>query len=57
MVVRGLHGNIYELEQKAFSSGGEGDIYGIIGIKDSVIKIYHKDKVTTELEEKSDTCQ
>lgn len=52
MIVTGLHGDVFDLEQKPFSSGGEGDIFGIKGNGDNVVKIYHKDRVTTELEEK-----
>ena len=52
MTVTGLYGDVFELEQKAFSSGGEGDIYAISGNSAQVVKLYHKDKITNELEEK-----
>ena len=49
---KGLTGQRYQLESKAFSSGGEGDVYGIVGSSSKVVKVYHQGLVTTELEEK-----
>ena len=51
-MVYGLTKRQYQLETKPFSSGGEGDVYGIVGLKDKVIKVYHPDRISTELEEK-----
>ena len=55
MTFIGLSGKRYQTEVKAFSSGGEGDIFGISGIRDKVIKVYHSDKINEELEEKLKT--
>ena len=52
MILHGLNSEQYQLEQKPFSSGGEGDVYKIIGKNDRVAKIYHPDRITQELEEK-----
>ena len=52
MVLTGKSGGRYTLEQKPFSSGGEGDIYRIVGNSSRVAKIYHPDRITRELEEK-----
>lgn len=48
----GMSGKTYTLEGKPFSSGGEGDIFKIIGDSSLVIKIYHPDRITSELEHK-----
>jgi len=48
----GLSGKTYALESKPFSSGGEGDIYRIIGDQNKVVKIYHSDRISSELEKK-----
>lgn len=48
----GLSGKKYKIESKPFSSGGEGDIYNVIGDKKHVIKVYHKDRISSELENK-----
>lgn len=52
MVVRGLSGKEYQLSEKPFSSGGEGGIYGIANMPGGVVKVYHADRITQELEEK-----
>ena len=52
MLVRGLSQQRYQLESKPFSSGGEGEVYGIVGSSNKVVKVYHQGLVTTELEEK-----
>lgn len=52
MNVLGLRGQKYELEPMPFDQGGEGDIYGIVGIQDRVVKVYHPDHITSELEQK-----
>lgn len=52
MILVGVSGKKYEIEQKPFSSGGEGDIYAILGVDNQVIKVYKKDRVTRELENK-----
>ncbi len=52
MDLKGLTGQRYQLESKPFSSGGEGDVYGIVGSSNKVVKVYHQGLVTTELEEK-----
>ncbi len=52
MTLFGLNGRKYELNQKPFSSGGEGDVYSISGVSDRVVKIYKTSRVTKELEEK-----
>ena len=48
----GGSGKRYTKEIKPFSSGGEGDIYGLVGVKDKVVKLYHPDKIDKELEYK-----
>ena len=55
MTFTGLSGKRYQTETKAFSSGGEGDIFGIVGMNDKVVKIYHSDRISNELEEKLKT--
>lgn len=50
--VVGITGQIYSLEEKTFSSGGEGDIYRIVGDGTHVIKIYHTERVSEDLERK-----
>ncbi len=55
MNLKGSSGQRYQTEAKAFSSGGEGDIFGIIGVRDKVIKIYHSERTNSELEEKLNT--
>lgn len=52
MTLKGLSGQKYQTEAKAFSSGGEGDIFKIIGDSSQVIKIYHQDRISPELEQK-----
>lgn len=52
MMLRGLQGQGYTLEAKPFSSGGEGDVYGVVGMTDKVVKVYHADRITSELEQK-----
>ena len=52
MIVFGLTHQRYELKTKPFSTGGEGDIYDIVGLKERVIKLYHPDRITNELEQK-----
>lgn len=52
MRVIGQSGTSYVLEQKPFSSGGEGDIYAITNRPEQVVKIYHPDRITSELENK-----
>lgn len=42
----------YVLEAQPMKTGGEGAIYKIQNYGDMVAKIYHTDKITTELEEK-----
>lgn len=51
-MLTGANGKSYNLESKPFSSGGEGDIYGIRGDQSRVVKIYHADRITAELEQK-----
>ncbi len=48
----GASGKSYQLAEKPFSNGGEGDIYGITSMPGGVVKVYHADRVTQELEEK-----
>lgn len=48
----GISRKQYNLEDKPFSSGGEGDVYRIIGSPNLVAKIYHPDRRTRELERK-----
>ena len=48
----GLSGKVYSIDTKPFSSGGEGDIYSIVNDKTQVVKIYHSDRITDELERK-----
>lgn len=48
----GLSKKRYQLESKAFSSGGEGDIYKVVGNDSQVVKLYHSDRITSELEQK-----
>lgn len=52
IILRGLAGKEYQLSEKPFSSGGEGGIYGITGMPGGVVKVYHADCITRELEEK-----
>ena len=52
MILHGLQGKQYQLEQKPFSSGGEGAIYRIVGDSYRVVKVYLKGHVSKELEEK-----
>ena len=52
MILKGASGKSYQLAEKPFSSGGEGDIYGITSMPGGVVKVYHADRVTQELEEK-----
>lgn len=52
MRVKGKNGQIYELEQNPFSSGGEGSVYNILSNRNKVVKIYHSGTVTKELEAK-----
>lgn len=42
-VLYGRSGNKYQLEDKPFASGGEGEVYNIIGQQGSVAKIYKAD--------------
>ena len=51
-MLHGLTNRTYQLEAKPFSSGGEGDVYRIVGQNDLVAKIYHLDRRTKELEQK-----
>ncbi len=48
----GLKGKQYQIVPKPFSSGGEGDIYCVAGQEEIVIKLYHADRRTPELEAK-----
>jgi|GEM_PF-870954 tetratricopeptide repeat protein len=48
----GLSGKTYTLENKAFSKGGEGEIFRLVGNKNQVIKIYFSSRVSKELEQK-----
>ncbi|MCL2322439.1 MAG: hypothetical protein FWC47_10120 [Oscillospiraceae bacterium] len=51
--VIGLYGTKYQIDSKPFKSGGEGDIYHILNIKNkSIAKIYHGDKPNLDLENK-----
>ena len=52
MILKGLKGRKYELESTPFKSGGEGSLYGLIGRKDQVVKIYHPGTASRDLEEK-----
>ena len=52
MILKGLSGKTYQLAEKPFSSGGEGDIYSITSMPGGVVKVYHADRITQELEEK-----
>ena len=52
MILTGLSGSKYEISSKPFSSGGEGDIYSVVGTQDKVAKIYHQNRITSELEQK-----
>lgn len=52
MTLRGLSGKTYQLAEKPFSSGGEGGVFSINGMPDIVVKVYHGDRVTQELEQK-----
>ncbi len=48
----GLSKKQYQIDPKPFSSGGEGDIYRVIGQEKIVMKIYHADRRTQEMEAK-----
>lgn len=52
MILRGASGKSYQLEGVPFGRGGEGDIYRIINMPGHVVKIYHADRITSELEKK-----
>lgn len=51
-LLTGSSGKTYALENKPFSSGGEGDVFRVVGDGAHVVKVYHTDKITKELEEK-----
>lgn len=48
----GISGAQYVLGSSPLNSGGEGSIYVVQGKPDSLVKIYHSDILSTELEEK-----
>ena len=53
MIYTGRLGTNYRLDTRPLASGGEGNIYRVIGgTKKKVAKIYHDDKLTQELENK-----
>jgi tetratricopeptide (TPR) repeat protein len=53
MTVIGASGTEYQLAVKVLNSGGEGDIYRVLGGTDKkLVKIYHSDVNSPELEEK-----
>ena len=43
MTYIGLRGNTYELETSPMASGGEGEVFGVLGKYGAVAKIYKKD--------------
>ena len=51
-LLTGSSGKTYALENKPFSSGGEGDVFRVVGDGAHVVKVYHADKITKALEEK-----
>jgi DNA-binding helix-hairpin-helix protein with protein kinase domain len=51
-VFTGDFGSQYRLADKPFSSGGEGALFDITNKPGYVAKLYHKDKITQELEQK-----
>ena len=51
MILKGLHGTKYELDSTLIGSGGEGDVYGIVGA-DHVAKVYKSGTISKELENK-----
>ena len=52
MTLQGMNRRRYETEPEPFSSGGEGNIYRIAGNDQYLIKVYHANVVSKELEEK-----
>ena len=52
MTLKGLNGKQYQLDNKPLGSGGEGDIYAILGNSSQVVKIYKKSSTSQVLEEK-----
>ena len=48
----GLTGKLYRLDDVPMGSGGEGNIYRIVGTENKVAKIYKTGTLTQELEEK-----
>lgn len=55
MILKGLNNNRIILEDKPFSTGGEGWIHDIVDNNTSVAKIYKPDKISRELEYKIKT--
>lgn len=53
MMLKGSAGEPYRLEAKPFKShSGEGDIYRLTNFPDQVVKLYHPDRLSKELEQK-----
>ncbi len=52
MRVTGSTGFEYILEDRPFKGGGEGEIYRIIGNHSKLVKLYHRDRITSTLEAK-----
>lgn len=52
MDYKGLSGKNYKLEPHPFKSGGEGGVYGIVGMQDKCAKIYHNNVALSETENK-----
>lgn len=52
MTLKGSSGALYRLDAKPFSSGGEGAVYGLTDVADRVVKLYHPDRISQELEQK-----
>ena len=52
MTLRGLSGTSYNLDHTPIGSGGEGDIYRVLGKAGKVAKIYKPGAITDELVEK-----
>ena len=52
MTLTGINRTTYRLGTAAIGSGGEGDIYSVLGMEGKVAKIYKPGAMTDELEEK-----
>ncbi len=52
MTLHGISRYSYETESNSLSSGGEGEIYKVVGTDKYLVKIYHANVINSELESK-----